>query len=230
MNNNKTILEFSRIEKIMIIFTPMILGAIIGWFLPLIAKWILKLPFIPLEKLFIFVSHGNNFWVSIIAMIIGIVAGIISSIVILNESLKVMITDSNIELQTGDNQEIINKNDISSIFIENKTLIILGNHSNELYREIIESKRETTKEAFLYHHYPWKEEDPFINQYKRWVLGHTDFSEQTNALLYARGHALKNDEKDEAKQLRKDLAQLDVVIRDDKNAQYVRHATMNNDN
>lgn len=230
MEQNKTILGFSRFEKIMIILIPMILGATIGWFLPTIAKWIVKLPFIPLEKLFIFASHSNSFWFSIIAMIIGIAAGITLSIFILSESLKVIISDDDIKLQIGDEQKIINKSDISAVFVEKKTLIILGKYSNELYRECIESKIETTKKAFLYHRYPWKEEDPFTKQYKRWVLGHPDFSNQINALLYAREHALKNDEEDEAKQLRQDLVQLDVVIRDDKNAQYVRYATMNSDN
>ena len=84
MEHNKTILGFSRFEKLMIILIPMILGGTIGWFLPTIAKWILKLPFIPLEKLFIFASHSNNFWFSISAMIIGVIAGIILSIFILS--------------------------------------------------------------------------------------------------------------------------------------------------
>lgn len=229
MEHNKTILGFSWFEKLIIILIPMILGGTIGWFLPTIAKWILKLPFIPLEKLFIFASHSNNFWFSISAMIIGVIAGIILSIFILSESLKVIISDDAIKLQIGDEQKIINKSDISAVYVEKKTLIILGKYSNELYRESLESKIETTKNAFLYHRYPWKEEDPFIKQYKRWVLGHPDFSNQINALLYAREQALKNDEEDEAKQLRKDLVQLNIVIRDDKNAQYVRYATMKND-
>ncbi|RIL87995.1 50S ribosomal protein L29 [Staphylococcus cohnii] len=229
MEHNKTILGFSRFEKLMIILIPMILGGTIGWFLPTIAKWILKLPFIPLEKLFIFASHSNNFWFSISAMIIGVIAGIILSIFILSESLKVLISDDAVKLQIGDEQKIINKSDISAVYVEKKTLIILGKYSNELCRESLESKIETTKNAFLYHRYPWKEEDPFIKQYKRWVLGHPDFSNQINALLYAREQALKNDEEDEAKQLRKDLVQLNIVIRDDKNAQYVRYATMKND-
>ncbi|MFH4906093.1 YqeB family protein [Staphylococcus cohnii] len=229
MEHNKTILGFSRFEKLMIILIPMILGGTIGWFLPTIAKWILKLPFIPLEKLFIFASHSNNFWFSISAMIIGVIAGIILSIFILSESLKVIISDDAVKLQIGDEQKIINKSDISAVYVEKKTLIILGKYSNELCRESLEAKIETTKNAFLYHRYPWKEEDPFIKQYKRWVLGHPDFSNQINALLYAREQALKNDEEDEAKQLRKDLVQLNIVIRDDKNAQYVRYATMKND-
>lgn len=229
MEHNKTILGFSRFEKLMIILIPMILGGTIGWFLPTIAKWILKLPFIPLEKLFIFASHSNNFWFSISAIIIGVIAGIILSIFILSESLKVIISDDAVKLQIGDEQKIINKSDISAVYVEKKTLIILGKYSNELCRESLESKIETTKNAFLYHRYPWKEEDPFIKQYKRWVLGHPDFSNQINALLYAREQALKNDEEDEAKQLRKDLVQLNIVIRDDKNAQYVRYATMKND-
>lgn len=162
MEHNKTILGLSYFEKIMIILIPMLLGATIGWFLPTISKWIVQLPFISLEKLFIFASHSNNLSFSIVTMIIGVIVGIILSVFILSESLKVIISDDDIELQISDEQKVISKRDISTVFVEKKTLIILGQYSNELYRESIETNLETTKNAFLYHRYPWKEEDPFI--------------------------------------------------------------------
>ncbi|GEM_PF-7079974 len=54
------------------------------------------------------------------------------------------------------------------------------------------------------------------------MLGHPDFPEKVNALLYAREQALKEDKKTNAKYLREDLAKLGVVIRDERNSQYVR--------
>ncbi len=60
------------------------------------------------------------------------------------------------------------------------------------------------------------------------MLGHPDFPEKVNALLYAREHALKEDKKKDAKYLREDLAKLGVVIRDERNSQYVRLAKNTN--
>lgn len=54
------------------------------------------------------------------------------------------------------------------------------------------------------------------------MLGHPDFPEKVNARLYAREHVLKEDKKKDAKYLREDLAKLGVVIRDERNGQYVR--------
>lgn len=224
MGDNETFLGYNRFEKALIIMVPMILGAIIGWFIPIIADWILKLPIVPLEKLIITITSYNHFWVSIVATIIGVVVGLIFSLIVFSEALKVKMSDKELKLTLGDQERIINKKDISAVYVENKHLVVLGRCNNELYREILESKLETVREAFRQYHYPWKEEDPFMNQYQRWVLGHPDFPENINALLYAREYALKEDKKEEANRLRKDLATLGVVIRDDKTAQYVRLA------
>jgi cysteinyl-tRNA synthetase len=53
---------------------------------------------------------------------------------------------------------------------------------------------------------------------------HSDFPEKISALLYAREIALRNDKKKDAKQFQKDLAKLGIVIKDERNGQYVRFA------
>ncbi len=223
MEKNETILGYNKFEKVLIIMVPMILGAIIGWFIPMIADLALKLPVVPMEGLIITIASLNHFWVSIVATIIGVVAGIIFSFIIFNESLKVTITDKELKLAIGNQEKVINKKDISAVYVENKHLVILGRHGNEINREVLESKLETARETFCQHRYPWKKEDPFMNQYERWVLGHPGFPENINALLYAREYALKEDKKEDVKRLREELATLGVVIRDDRKAQYVRH-------
>ena len=42
-------------------------------------------------------------------------------------------------------------------------LIILGQNSNELYREAIETKSESVSEVFQQYHYPWVDKDLSLN-------------------------------------------------------------------
>ncbi|MEH6852033.1 YqeB family protein [Bacillus pseudomycoides] len=229
MIERETFLGHSKFEKAIIVLVPMILGGLIGWFLPIIANWILKLPVVPMEKLILLITFFNSLWVSSVATVIGTIAGLLVGFIILNESLEVTISYNNLQLKFGEKINVIEKQDILAIYIENKHLIILGQKSNELYREVIDVKKDTVREAFNKYQYPWNETDPFGSQYQRWVLGHTDFPEKMNVLLYARDRALKEKKKADAKYLREDLAQLGAVIRDERNGQYVRLAQNAND-
>jgi cysteinyl-tRNA synthetase len=71
------------------------------------------------------------------------------------------------------------------------------------------------------HGYPWRDEDPLINDYRKWELGDSSYSKEINSILYARQKAWREKKKKEAGLLREDLSKLGVVIRDEKNSQYV---------
>ena len=222
MKGNATVLGLNKLEKFLIVLVPMVIGGSIGWFIPDIADWILTLPVVPMEKLIVFIASFNSLWVSIVATMIGIVVGVLLAFIIFDESLEVTISCNRLHLKLGDKENMIEKKDISTIFLEQKQLIILGQNSFELYREVLDVKAEIVREAFHQHQYPWAVEDPYDSQYQRWVLGHPDFSEKVNAFLHAREHSLKEKNKEVAKYLREDLAELGVVIRDERNGQYVR--------
>ncbi|MEJ8545000.1 YqeB family protein [Brevibacillus borstelensis] len=222
MEKNTTVLGMSKSEKSLIIVVCIILGAAIGWFLPIIADWVLKLPVVPFEKLFIFIASFHHFWVSVVASIVGVIAGFILSLIVFSESLTATVSDHQLKLVLGDSEKIIEKKDIYAVYMDNKNLVVLGQSSQELYREVFEIKSDAVRGAFHKHGYPWHEGDPFISEYQRWADGHPDFPSGINALLGVRERALKEEDKKTAKYLREDLAQLGVVIRDDRNGQYVR--------
>ncbi|WP_420885595.1 YqeB family protein [Bacillus swezeyi] len=220
--NQETMIGLSKIEKALYWMIPPILGAVLGWFLPVIAEWVLTIPIVLLKGPLEFITSLNSFWVSVIAAVIGIIAGLFFSQYIFNEILKVFISDQNVRLLFKEKEEIIEKKDISTVYLENKDLVILGDSGNELYREQIESKKALVESAFKNHGYKWKEEDPFKNQYERWVADHPDFPSHINTLLLARERAMLENKHEEAKILRKDLAKLGVVIQDESKRQYVR--------
>lgn len=224
MIEKETFIGHSKSQKTIIVLVLMVLGGVIGWFVPIIANWILKLPVVPMEKLILFITFFDSLWVSCIATVIGTIAGLLFGVMILDERLEVTISFNNLQLKFGGKTNFIEKNDIMAIYIENEYLIILGQNSNELYREVIDEEKDTVREAFNKHQYPWNETDPFASEYERWALGNTHFPEKINVLLYARDCALKEEKEEDAKYLREDLAQLGAVIRDERNGQYVRLA------
>lgn len=221
MGENRTILGINKFEKSLILVICTILGAIIGWFLPVIADWVLKLPVIPMEQWVRFISSLDHFWVSVIAAAVGVIAGLIFSLVVFHESLTATVSDHQLKLVLGDKVKTFRREDIYAVYMENKNLVLLGQDSQELYREVLEAKLDTVREAFYLHGYPWMDEDPFAAHYQRWVEGHPDFPPPVNALMRARERALKED-KETAKYLREELAELGVVIRDERNGQFAR--------
>lgn len=219
---DETVLGLTKVDKVIILLFFIVIFGLSGWFIPVIANALLNFEIIPYIKIVEFIASFEHTKTSIIATIIGVIIAVIFAIAIIVESLKVTITPQNIMLTVKDKTETIDKKEISAIFMDKRELVILGPHSNELYREEFDVKKAKVKEAFQYYRYPWYDEDPYIDEYERWVKDHPDFPEKINALLKARQVALEDDETDEAKQLRRDLAKLGVVIKDKKKAQYVR--------
>ncbi|OZU87538.1 50S ribosomal protein L29 [Virgibacillus indicus] len=220
--NYETVLGLSTGEKAILIIVPPILGALFGWFMPTIAGWAIKIPFIPFEGVFEWIAALESQWISVIGVILGVIAGIFFVFYAFSETLRITITDEEVKLNFKEKVNNIYKTETSAIYMEGKDLVFLGTEGNELFRGQPESKKELISEAFRQHRYPWKEKDPFENQYQRWVADHPDFSPHVNALLSTRERALKNEEKEEAKTLRKDLVDNGIVIRDEDKRQYVR--------
>lgn len=162
---DETILGFSTTEKIITIILFPILGAIFGWFIPTIAEWIVKIPFpyIPLEGLFVLVAGLKSGWVSVITALIGMIAGLIFVYFVFRESLEITITDKEVKLNVEEKENVIQKNEISSIYMEGKELVFLGIEGNELFRGHPDLKQEKVSKAFTQHMYPWKDKNHYYN-------------------------------------------------------------------
>lgn len=157
---DETILGFSSAEKVVTIIILPILGAIFGWFIPIIAEWVVKIPFIPLRGLFEWIASLESSWISIIAAIVGMTVGLIFVFYIFSETLEITITDKEVKLNVKKNEKVIHKNEISAIYMEGKELVFLGTEGNELFRGHPDLKQERISEAFTRHWYPWKDKDP----------------------------------------------------------------------
>lgn len=123
--NQETIIGLSKIEKTLYWIIPPVLGAVLGWFLPVIADWVLTIPIVPFKGPLEFITSLNNFWVSIIAAVIGIVAGLFFSQYIFTEILQVFISDQNVKLLFKEKEEVIEKKTFLQFILRIRILLFL---------------------------------------------------------------------------------------------------------
>src|SRR5699024_787981 len=154
---------------------PPILGALIGWFIPTIASWAIKITFIPFERVLEESEELESQCISVIAAFIGVLAGVFFIFYAFSESLKIIITDKEVIMNFKEKVNNIHKKEISAIYMEGKDLVFLSTDGNELFRGHPESKKELVPKAFKQHRYPWEDKDPYENQYQRWVADHPAF-------------------------------------------------------
>lgn len=117
---------------------------------------------------------------------------------------------------------IIRKSEVKEIFMEDNNVVITGNKGQELLSEKTDIKKEKIREIFLYHHYLWCEQDPYVDEFKLWALEDHLLGENTNSILYERRNAIREGDKKKAKNLKMDLNELGVVVKDQGKDQYVR--------
>lgn len=219
---NETIVGLTKRDKAILVIVGPLLGMVIGWFIQIIASWLIKIPFIPLQPFFKWILDWNSSWVSLIGAIVGLIAGILFVLYAFSESLKMTVTDHEVRMKRYEQEEKLQKSKISTVYMDKKEIVLLGLKGEELYRSHTDAKKEAVEEAFYKHRFPWKNEDPYGKEYQRWVPEHPDYPASVNSLLAARERAMKEDDEKEASILRKDLAAQGAVIRDKDNRQYVR--------
>lgn len=220
--NQETVLGFSKGEKVWIVVLFPIIFACIGWFLPAIAAWLfrLNLPFIPYQGLLEWFASWNELFL----FICGAIGGILLSIYIFQDSLEVTITDEQVHLKAKKRVKTLTKQEIAVVFMERKKLSFLDSNGMELFQSTLEAKKQNAAYAFQTYAYPWEDVDPYEGTYLCWKENHPDFTGLANELLAKRKKALENSKTKEADELRNDLIQAGVIIKDDKKKQYARKA------
>jgi len=222
MDNNYTLLNFSKTDKVILWFGFPLVGLVLGWFLPSIAKWASTLPWVPFQGPLNLIASYNGAWVSFITMVLGLVVGIMVTLFSFHESLEMTIYDEEVMLKLRDDETILKKEDISLVFIDGKQIVLLGNDEKELFRYKQELKRNTVGTAFLKHNYLWSEKVPFKEDYKKWVVDCPDLSPAANALFKARKVAIEDGNDEEVFQLAKELWKLRVSVKEKGKSQYYR--------
>ena len=206
-----------------------LLGAGAGWLIRSVAGWVASLPWAPLQGPFeladqLIASFGEP-QATLGALAIGAVAGLALAFIAEHESLTVAVAHDRVSLKRGESSRSIERAAVDAVFLDGKQLVLLGRSGEELAREASDLGSDRLRAAFVAQGYPWLAGgDPYRDDYRLWVEDTPDLPFGANALLKARRKALDrgDDGKEDAAELRAELARLGIVVREEKKRQYWR--------
>ncbi|MBB5959936.1 hypothetical protein FHS29_006558 [Saccharothrix tamanrassetensis] len=199
-----------------------VLGAAVLWGVQAGADWVVSLPFAPLHGPFELVASIPEPQATFGAIGLGLLVGFVVAFMAAAERLSVEIADESVILNRGGTERMLDRTQVSGVFLEGKKLVVLGLGTEELARETSDLRGTDLADAFQRHGYPWLTEDPYRGEYRRWVDDMPGLPPGGNALLRARAKALKKNDTEDANQLRTELARLGVVVREDRKRQFWR--------
>ncbi|CAM5681066.1 hypothetical protein GCM10010222_19890 [Streptomyces tanashiensis] len=205
-----------------------VLGAVAGWLLKLLAHWAASWPWIPWEGPVKLIDNAPEPAATIVSLLVGALAGGVLVLLAEHGYVTVTIEDDQVTTARGDASRSVPRHAVHAVFADGGRLVVLGSRGEEL---AVESKNEGAdlpsitelEEAFRAHGYPWLPEgDPYRDTYRRWVEDTPDLPAGGNALFKARSEALRKNEEKDIADLRKELARLGVVVRDEGRRQWWR--------
>ncbi|GAA1356140.1 YqeB family protein [Saccharothrix algeriensis] len=192
-----------------------LLGAAALWGVQAIADWVVSLPWAPLRGPFRLVASIPEPQATFGSLGAGALVGLVVAFLAAAERLTVEVADEFVVFNRGGTERAVDRTQVSGVFLDGKKLVVLGLDTGELARENSDLRDADLADAFQRHGYPWLPEDPYRDEYRRWVEDMPGLPPGANALLRARGKALKKSDADDVKQLRTELARLGVVVRED---------------
>ena len=155
---------------------------------------------------------------------LGIVAGTFFGTYALQDELSLTVGDDQVRLKRGDADRRLPRTAVHAVFLDGKDLVLLGDDSNELAREKTDRPAAKLAEAFTRHGYPWRDVDPRAGDFRLWTATTQGLPAGAGALLSMRARALKDGRGADAGDLRAELVNLGVVVRDEGGKQYWRRA------
>ncbi|MEU1850280.1 hypothetical protein ABZ499_13665 [Streptomyces sp. NPDC019990] len=198
-------------------------GAVGGALLPLLARWLLTLPWAPFEGPAELLTSIPEPALTLGTVAVGALGGLLLGLTAAHESLSVGISGTRATLTIRDSSQAFTREEISVLFRDGKQLVLLGPDGMELARERCGLPWQRLAAALAEHGYEWAEEDPYRAEFRRWVPGTPGLPEGADALLRARAQARKHaDDAKDARELRGELLRLGVVVRDEEKRQYWR--------
>lgn len=192
-------------------------GALVVWLLKLLANWAVTWPWAPFRGPLELVDSIPEPWATAGALGVGLVGGLVFALTAHGERLGVTVSADQVRLVGDEYDETFDRADVTAVFVDRNQLVLLGSDTGELVRRPSELDVAALAAAFTKYGYPWRDGDPHAEEYRRWVPGTAGLPAGANALLAAREKS-----RDDADELRAELARLGVVVRDEKSKQYWR--------
>lgn len=198
------------------------LGLVLGYFVPRVTKWVVARRWLPMRGPFKLIDSFDDGTVLLVSLLVGAVGGIAFAFVAIADLLKVTLTDTEIRLDRNERSRTVPRSEVDAVFLDGKQLVVLDRESRQLVRESQEARPAEVGRAFRAHGYPWLDGDPYVELYRRWVPDTPDLPATVNAVLAARGIALKQRVARDVAELRDEVQKCGFVVRDEGDRQYWR--------
>ena len=225
LSDGSTRLGYNRGGQALFVLIPALVGAGLGWALTALLDWLLSLPWMPLRGPLSLIDSVPDQIALPVLIGLGLIAGVVFGLYALHEELSITIDGQRIRLQQGNADRRLDRTAIADAFLDGKDLVLLGHDSNELAREKTDRPAARLAEAFARHGYPWRAEgDPRAGQFRLWTENAQGLPAGARPMLSMRARALKEKKAADAADLRAELINLGVVVRDEGGKQYWRLA------
>lgn len=196
------------------------LGAGAGWLLVRISGWVADERWVPFRGVFRLLDRYASPPVTVATVAAGAVAGLVLAYLGHQDKVAVTVADDGVEVRRGDRTQRVERGRVAAAFTDGKQLVLQDAAGAELVREKTDLPAAELAAAFGGRGYPWREADPYAGDFRLWVEGLPDLPPGADPLLRARAKVLGK--RDEAAELRGELARIGLVVRDERKRQYVR--------
>ena len=224
-SSGATKLGYNRAGQALFVLIPALAGAGLGWALTAVLDWLLSLSWIPFRGPLNLIDSVPDQIALPVLIGLGLVAGIVFGLYALHEELSITVDNERVRLQRGNADRRLDRTDIADVFLDGKDLVILGHDSNELAREKTDRPAARLAEVFSHYGYRWRAEgDPRAGDFRLWSESAQGLPAGARPMLSMRARALKEKKAADAADLRAELINLGVVVRDEGGKQYWRLA------
>ncbi|MGC4876398.1 YqeB family protein [Micromonospora sp. DT43] len=197
-------------------------GAGVGWLLAATTGWLARLPWVPFSDLIEWLDRLPEPQATAGTIGAGVLAGLVVAGMGTAERLIVTVDAAQARLRRAAENRTVARADTRVAFLADKHLVLLDADGAELVRESTDLPAARLAAAFQEHGWVWADGDPHRSAYRLWVPDLPGLPTGAEALLRARERAIKRDRRDDARELRRELGRIGVVLRDEGKRQYWR--------
>jgi hypothetical protein len=227
----RTVIGHSTTDKVLLFGGFPLIGLVLGFFLPRIADWASRQDWVPFQGPLKLIAGWDEWWVGLICIVIGLLAGVLLAAIALEDTLKVTVTGQSVEFLKNQQTVTVPREKVAVAFLDGKEIVLQDSASRELAREKHDQLKSEAKQipaAFRAYGYPWSDGgDPQADRFRRWVADEPDLPPTVNAVLKMRSKAFDQGDKGKAdlRDLRDEVAKLGYTVKDQEKKQYWRPTT-----
>lgn len=208
-----------------------LLGAGIAYGVLRVAGWYAALPVAPLQGPARMVDEmlaDRGALGTAVALALGAGAGLLLAGYVRRDIAVVTVDPERASIVLRDVTTDLARSEVTDVFVDRKALVVLGVRdgaaSGELAHVATELDAPRLETAFRVQGWPWRDADPYAQEFRRWVPGDEALPTSADAVLRARSSMLEAKKVDDAADLRRELGRLGLVVRDVGTVQHWRAA------